>query len=63
MVANVQVSDKLFSEIASEEQIKRTAQALEANGIKTLIAENAEEAKRLFFELVPEVQKFSLALQ
>ncbi len=54
MVANVQVSDKLFSEVASEEQIKRTAQALEANGIKTLIAENAEDAKRLFFELVPE---------
>ena len=54
MVTNIQVSDKLFSEIASDEQIQRTAQALEANGIKTLIAENAAEAKRLFFELVPE---------
>lgn len=54
MVTNIQVSDKLFSEIASDEQIKRTAQALEANGIKTLIAENAEDAKRLFFDLVPE---------
>ncbi|MBL8091712.1 MAG: LUD domain-containing protein [Anaerolineales bacterium] len=54
MVTNIQVSDKLFSEIASDEQIKRTAQALEANGIKTLIVENSEEAKKLFFEIVPE---------
>lgn len=43
-----------FAELASNEQIERTAQALEANGIHTLIAENAEEAKRLFFELVPD---------
>ena len=48
------VSQKVFSEIVSDEQIKRTAQALEANGIKALIAENAEDAKRLFFELVPD---------
>ena len=40
--------------LASEEQIARTAQALEANGIHVLIAENGEEAKRLFFELIPE---------
>jgi hypothetical protein len=54
MVTNIQVSDKLFSEIASGEQIQRTVKALEANGIKTLVAENVAEAKRLFFELVPE---------
>ncbi len=54
MTVDILVSNKLFSEIASNEQIQRTAQALEANGIKTLIAENAEDAKRLFFELVPE---------
>jgi hypothetical protein len=48
------VSGKVFSEVVSDEQIKRTARALEANGIKTLIAENAEDAKRLFFELVPD---------
>lgn len=47
-------SEKLFSEVVSDEQIQRTAQALEANGIKTLIAENAQDAKRLFFELVPD---------
>ena len=54
MTSNNIVSEKLFSEVVSDEQIQRTAQALEANGIKTLIAENAEEAKRLFYELVPD---------
>jgi len=54
MTSNNIVSEKLFSEVVSDEQIRRTAQALEANGIKTLIAENAEEAKRLFYELVPD---------
>lgn len=43
-----------FTELASNEQIERTAAALTANGIRTLVAENAEDAKRLFFELVPE---------
>jgi len=54
MVSNVQVSDKLFSEIASAEQIERTTKALTANGMKAVVVENAEEAKKLFFELVPE---------
>lgn len=43
-----------FTKLTSEEQIERTAKALEANNIKTLVAENAEEARRMFFELVPE---------
>lgn len=43
-----------FTRIASDEQIERTARALEARNIHTLIAENAEAAKRMFFELVPE---------
>jgi hypothetical protein len=43
-----------FEKLASDEQIARTAKALEANGIKVLVAENGAEAKRLFFELVPD---------
>ena len=43
-----------FTELASNEQITRTAAALEANNIHTLVAENAEDAKRLFFEILPE---------
>src|SRR5215211_7987066 len=43
-----------FAKLASDEQIERVVKALEANGIHALIAESAEEAKRIFFELVPE---------
>jgi len=43
-----------FARLATDEKIERTSKALEANGIQTLIAENGAEAKRLFFELVPE---------
>ena len=43
-----------FAKQANDERISRTSKALAANGIQTLIAENGAEAKRLFFELVPE---------
>lgn len=43
-----------FAKLASDARIERTAKALEANGIHAVIAENGEEAKRIFFELVPE---------
>jgi hypothetical protein len=43
-----------FARLASDERIQRAAKALEANGIHTLIAQNGREAKRMFFELVPE---------
>lgn len=45
---------KELTTIATDEQIERTLDALEANGIHTLVAENGEEARRLFFELIPE---------
>src|SRR5512138_3898640 len=48
------IPNQEFAKQASDERIQRTAKALEANGIRALIAENGEEAKRLFFELVPE---------
>jgi hypothetical protein len=43
-----------FTQPADDGRIERTAEALEANGIHTLIAEDGEEARRMFFELVPE---------
>ena len=43
-----------FAKQANDAKIERTSKALEANGIKVLIAENGAEAKRMFFELVPE---------
>jgi hypothetical protein len=51
MVATIK---KDFSQPASDEQIERTARALEANGFHTLIAEDPQQARRLFFQLVPE---------
>ena len=48
------VQDQEFAQLASDERIGRTARALEARNIDVLIAENGEEAKRMFFELVPE---------
>ncbi len=48
------IPNQEYAVLATDEQIKRTAKALEANGIHTLIAENGAEARRLFFELVPE---------
>src|SRR5215475_2050661 len=48
------VPNREFAKLASDEQIERTVKALEANGIHAIVAENGEEAKRIFFELVPE---------
>jgi hypothetical protein len=43
-----------FTKMANDEQIKRTAEALEANNIHAIIAGNGVEAKRIFFELIPD---------
>src|SRR5258706_1388289 len=43
-----------FSKLASDKQIERTTQALEANGIHTLVAANGDEAQKMVFDLLPE---------
>jgi hypothetical protein len=43
-----------FTKMANDEQIKRIAEALEANNIHAIIAGNGVEAKRIFFELIPD---------
>lgn len=43
-----------FNMPASKAQIERTALALEANGIRTAIAENDKQVRKIFHELVPE---------
>lgn len=48
------IPNQEFAKLANDEQIGRTAKALEANGIHAVIAKNGEEAKRIFFELVPD---------
>ena len=48
------VPNKEFTKLASEERIARVMRALEANGMKTLIVESGEEAKKLVLEMVPQ---------
>jgi hypothetical protein len=48
------IPNQEFARLASDEQIERVVQALEANGIHALVAKTGEEAKRMFFELIPE---------
>jgi hypothetical protein len=54
MVASTLTPNTAFAKLASDEQIERASRALEANNIHTLVAQNGAEAKRLFFELVPD---------
>jgi len=54
MNVNNVVLNEAFAQLATDEQIERTAKSLEANGIHTLIAQDGEEARRLFFEMVPD---------
>jgi len=42
-----------YAKLASDAQIERTVKALEANGIRTLVAANGAEAKKKLYELVP----------
>lgn len=48
------IPNNAFAKLASDTQIERVARALERNGMKVLIAENGEEAKRLVLDLVPQ---------
>lgn len=43
-----------FTKLASEERIARIVKALEANGMKTLVVETSEEAKKIVLDLVPQ---------
>ena len=54
MTIEFEISEKVFSRIVSDEQIERTAKALETNNITALIAEDGADAKRIFFGLLPE---------
>jgi L-lactate utilization protein LutC len=43
-----------YAQLASDEQIERAAEALEAHNIHVLIAASGEEAKTMLFDLIPE---------
>ncbi len=46
--------NKSFAKLAPDDRIERTGKALEANGIHVQVAETGEDAKRMFFDLVPD---------
>ncbi len=48
------IPNKEFTKLASNAQIERVVKALEANGMHTLIGENAAAAKKIVLGLVPE---------
>jgi hypothetical protein len=55
LVQNATLSpNKEFAQLASDGQIQRTAQALQANGMQVLIAENGAQAKKMVLDLVPQ---------
>jgi L-lactate utilization protein LutC len=47
------VPNMTYAQLASDEQIERAVKALEANGIRVIVAANGEEAKQKLFELIP----------
>lgn len=52
---NLSLSPNLeFAKLATDAQIQNVSRALEANGIKVLVTETAEEAKQIVLNLVPQ---------
>lgn len=47
------IPNMTYARLASDEQITRAAQALEANGIRVFVAANGEEARAKIFETIP----------
>src|SRR5215469_7070790 len=47
------LSDTEFSQLASEEQIAQTVQALSAHGIRAVVFESGEEARNYVLDLIP----------
>jgi L-lactate utilization protein LutC len=53
MTAPAMLEINKFALLASEVQIKRTVQALEANNIHVVVAEDGDDAKKTLYELIP----------
>ncbi len=47
------ISHSEFTQLASEEQIAKTVQALEAHGIRAVVFESGEEARSYVLDLIP----------
>ena len=47
------ISNSEFTQLAPEEQIAKTVQALEAHGIHAVVFESGEEARNYVLDLIP----------
>lgn len=48
------LSHSAFTQLASEQQIEKTVQALQAHGIHVVVCETGEEAKQYVLDLIPD---------
>ena len=53
MIATPVIEVSEFARLASDSQIKRAMQALEANNIHVILAENGAEAREKLYEIIP----------
>jgi L-lactate utilization protein LutC len=53
MIASTMLEVSKFNLPASDDQIKRTVQALEANNIHVIVTEDGADAKKTLYELIP----------
>jgi intracellular sulfur oxidation DsrE/DsrF family protein len=47
------LSHSAFTHLASDKQIEKTVQALQAHGIRVLVCETSEQARRSVLDLIP----------
>ncbi|HEY8684740.1 MAG TPA: LUD domain-containing protein [Chloroflexota bacterium] len=52
-MASVLTPNQTWSRLASDEQIERTAAALEANGMRAIVVDTGDEARHQVFKLLP----------
>jgi len=53
MIAAATTEISKFAVLASDDQIERTIEALDANNIHTIVTENGADAKKKLFEMIP----------
>lgn len=53
MIDSTMIEISKFATLASDAQIERTVQALEANNIHTIVVENGADASKVLYEMLP----------
>jgi hypothetical protein len=53
-MATVLTPNRAWAKLASDEQVERTATALEENGMRAIVVDTGDEARYLVFSLLPE---------